>query len=200
MSAQRTAKGLTSWMEGRGIAIAVVVPLSLASFLLGYFVGKATTEGTVPRVVTLAVSDMAKEAEAPPAEEPEKRVVPESPSSDGPGAETAAPEPIERVPEPRARPEEQPSSAPVSATKTDLRKRMPYSVQIAAFQNRRDAEAFQRKYFDKGYNVYVLQTRTREQKTVYKVRVGRFEERKDAELMALKLKTLEGLTSFVTVQ
>lgn len=200
MAAQRTAKGPASWLEGRGIAIAVVIPLSLASFLLGYFVGKATTGGDAPQVVTLAVPGDIEETEAPPAEELEESIVrerpanaPENPPAAGPPSETAASAP---TPTATVAP---PPSAPVRA-KPDLRNRMPYSVQIAAFQNRRDAENLQRTYLEKGYNVYVLQTHTRERKTVYKVRVGRFEQRKDAELLALKLKTLEGLTPFVTVQ
>jgi cell division septation protein DedD len=168
-------------LDGRGIAIAITAVVSGACFALGFFVGQATTRNSAPEMINIAP--------ATPSEAASKEI---PAGSEPPGAVEPWPADVSRPP---LRSEKKP--APEAAPRTAVKSRGVYSVQIAAFENRKDAEAMQRKYKLKGYTSYIYKTRT-EQKTMYKVRVGKFKNREYAESLALKLKDDEGVTTFVT--
>jgi DedD protein len=61
-----------------------------------------------------------------------------------------------------------------------------YSVQVAAYRNRRDAEARAESLKSKGYEFTIEPSSTRE--NLYHLKVGRFDSRAEAAAMELKLK------------
>jgi DedD protein len=61
-----------------------------------------------------------------------------------------------------------------------------YSVQVAAYRNRRDAEARAEALKSKGYEFIIEPSSTRE--NLYHLKVGRFDSRAEAAAMELKLK------------
>ena len=167
-------------MDGRGVAIVVIALVSGASFALGFYVGKTTTDTIKEiRIVTVPPEPETLKEGAPVEARAEKSAV--------------------------AAKEAKVEAAPAKAVKKPAVAKPPkrkgprmYSVQIGAFKNRKDAEAVQQKFKGKGYSAYLLRTKTKDRKTVYKVRIGKFKKKKDAELLALKLKKIEGTAAFIT--
>jgi cell division septation protein DedD len=160
----------TGLMDGRGVAIVVIALVSGASFALGFFVGKTTTDITKEiRILTVPPEPTTQKEEAP-VEAKEKE-----PAS-----------PVNTVKKP-------------AVAKSNKKKReTTYSLQIGAFKNRSDAEALQQKFKRRGYSVYLLRTKAKEGDIVYKVRIGKLSKKEDAETMALKLKKETGVTAFIT--
>lgn len=174
--AKRNIKG-TGFMDGRGVAIAVIALVSGASFAFGFYVGKTTTDTTKEiRIVTV------------PAEtEIVKKEVKET------ALKTVAEKP------------EVPVKAPAAIQTTSVNTHYPkekdsstYSLQVGAFSKRKDAEALQQKFKGRGYSAYLLRTISEGGKAVYKVRLGRFSNKKDAEVLALKLSKVENIEAFIT--
>ncbi len=73
-----------------------------------------------------------------------------------------------------------------------------YTVQIGAFKKQEEAEALRNTMSKKGYKVSVFASRTKKQETLYKVTVGEYATRREAEILSVKLRSTEGLPSFVT--
>jgi cell division septation protein DedD len=73
-----------------------------------------------------------------------------------------------------------------------------YTVQAGAFNDISDANALKTKLDKKGYKTYITSSETQKHKKLYKVRIGNFATRKEAEIISIKIKTTEGLNTFVT--
>jgi cell division septation protein DedD len=73
-----------------------------------------------------------------------------------------------------------------------------YTVQAGAFNDISDANALKAKLDKKGYKTYITLSETQKHKKFYKVRIGNFATRKEAEIISIKIKTIEGLNTFVT--
>jgi cell division septation protein DedD len=73
-----------------------------------------------------------------------------------------------------------------------------YTVQAGAFNDISDANALKAKLDKKGYKTYITSSETQKHKKFYKVRIGNFATRKEAEIISIKIKTIEGLNTFVT--
>ena len=89
-------------------------------------------------------------------------------------------------------------SAPVAQPKQAFKD--TYTVQLGALKNAAEAKKVRQKFEKKGYKTYLSVTRNGKRQKIYKIRVGEFKEKKDAEVLALKLKKVEGLNTFVTVK
>ncbi|TAN43201.1 MAG: SPOR domain-containing protein [Nitrospirae bacterium] len=196
-------------LAGKGPVIIVTVFFSLLTFVLGYFVGKAgnVSRPDTARPVSEAVAPPQQVQAAPPADlpapasalkEPPREPAAEEirPSGPAPEARPAAP-----AAEPRATPKE---SVKVSAPETRpapaavrTAEEPTFTVQVGAFRNKAEAERFRAKYSKKGYKIYIRPVKEKKN-MIYKLRSGEFRDKKDAEVLALKLKKTEGLTTFVT--
>lgn len=170
-------------MDGRGVAIVLIALVSGASFALGFYVGKTTTD-TIKEIRIVSV---------PPGPETLKEEAPVEAGAEKP-AVAAKEAKVEKSP-----------AAPVKTADKPVAVKPPkrkvarvYSVQIGAFKNRKDAEALQQQFKGKGYSAYLLRTKTREENPVYKVRIGKFRKKKDAEILSLKFKKIEGMAAFIT--
>lgn len=75
-----------------------------------------------------------------------------------------------------------------------------YTVQLNALRNSVEAEKFRAKYKEKGYKTYIVVSSDKKNKKIYKIRVGEFRNKKDAEILSLKLRKAEGLSTFVTMK
>jgi cell division septation protein DedD len=89
-------------------------------------------------------------------------------------------------------------STPVAQPKQTFKD--TYTVQLGALKNASEAKKVRHKFEKKGYKTYLSVTRNGKHQKIYKIRVGEFKEKKDAEVLALKLKKVEGLNTFVTVK
>jgi DedD protein len=85
-----------------------------------------------------------------------------------------------------ARPETKTASATESSPGLSPANKATYSVQVAAYRNRRDAEARAEVLKSKGYDFTIEPSSTRE--NLYHLKVGRFDSRAEAAAMELKLK------------
>jgi cell division septation protein DedD len=72
-----------------------------------------------------------------------------------------------------------------------------YTVQVAAFQSRADADALARKLGAGGYESYVHVSRTATDTVPNKVRVGEVSGRVAAEALVTKLRNTHGLNGFI---
>lgn len=86
----------------------------------------------------------------------------------------------------------------VEPAKTDAAQREgPWTVQINAYPNDRDAKELAKKLKDKGYDAYVTSTKVKG-RTWYRVRVGHFDTREQAQQLQETLKQKENLTKTIT--
>jgi cell division protein FtsN len=174
-----------SALGGRGIAIAVLVTVSSASFALGFFVGRAAEREAPAEVITLPIG-------------PEETAAPEAPKETEKQQRESL-RPVLQAPYPppgreenhaviRQNPEghDEPGTADT------------YSVQVGAYSDNTDAEKIQENLLVKGYNAYIVKSTDRGRKTIYRVRVGDFNNKADAKRMVLKLKRLEGKSTFIS--
>lgn len=193
---------------GRTIIIAILVITSAFSFVLGYFVGKATVKDRLQAEFMALPKQQGHEepvAKEQPQEEKETLTTDsifeqlaetrdlEEKAKKTPQADVVKADQLQAATQKET---EQPS---VKMTKpvedTDV-----YTVQVGAFKNQKDADALKRKLEDKKYNAYIKRTTLSQNLKLFKVRTGEFTKREDAEMLAIKLKKTEGLNAFVTLK
>lgn len=172
-SSLRPKQSTPSILSGRGIAIAVLVVVSGASFALGFYVGKATTGGGT-----------AVEATYAPLQEPPQPATAEDAAADEYAGVVSEPAPEAVVEEPRYEAEVAPPGS-------------GFSVQVGAFSNIQEALQMRDGLARKGYDAYVAEDPGGAGDSLYKVRVGSFAEKDDAKRMVLELKREERLSAFI---
>ena len=98
-----------------------------------------------------------------------------------------------------ARPAQAASPVPAAAPATDTSVAEPggFSVQIAALNERGQADAIAKRLSSKGYTAYVMSPADGTP-SVYRVRVGKFPTRREAESIAAKLQKEEQFRPWVT--
>lgn len=82
---------------------------------------------------------------------------------------------------------------------TEASRRLLFTVQVGAYQDRRAAEALMERLQAKGHIVYLTEGHLAERGKVYRVRVGQFKEREEAQEKAMELEKEERLPTFVTL-
>ncbi len=182
---------------GRTIALVILVLATSISFALGLFAGRSTAPTrTVANVVKVPAN---RPAPLPsPAPVPAKEVCEETAMVivDDPleVRTTARPTPPKRMKKASSM---TPKAAPAPAPKPADNSR--YSVQVGAFESLVDAEKVRKKFKAKGYDSFVLRTAETGEKAVFKVRIGEFIDSDAARLLAVKLKSIEGIAAFVVM-
>ncbi len=201
---------------GRTIALVILVLATSISFALGFFVGKSSApERTVTKEVRVSVPAPCPEpsvtapVKAPEivVQKPSRKVIVDDPlmvrtiSKPAPPKrfkkKSVAPAPAPALAtkvKPVAKPE------PKQEAKTEQKSSSSttrYSVQVGAFDSLLDAEKVRKKFQAKGYDSFVLRTGETGARAVFKVRLGEFIQSEAARLLALKLKSIEGIPAFV---
>jgi cell division septation protein DedD len=90
-----------------------------------------------------------------------------------------------------------------AAEDTKSIKTIKYTVQVGAFNSPREADTLKARLVKKGHKAYIVKQEQKQHKghiKVYKVRVGEFSARKDAEVLAVRIKSSEGLPAFVATR
>ena len=82
------------------------------------------------------------------------------------------------------------ASAPVAT--------VPYTIQVAAYKNRRQADASRRQLANAGLDAYVVTLAAQDGVARYRVRVGTYRTREEAAAAAERLRAQRSLTTFVT--
>lgn len=148
----------------------------------------------------------AKSAAAPPAKAPDKpaekpAATPVKPAADRPSTTQAPPQAAKAVPAP---PLPAPAPAAAAAASAPAKPAPPvgsgpgsgYAVQVAAVNDRGEADAIVKRLSGKGYAAYVETPKGGT--SVYRVRVGTFETRSAAQSVADKLTREERFKPWVT--
>jgi cell division septation protein DedD len=203
-------------MAGKGPVIILTIIFSCLSFTLGYFVGK---NGSVNR--TDAVSPSSETVSGQPGPQPGQGQVIDP--AETPKTNLSAPDqPLEAKPpgqhgvsgmavevksadqEGQAAVKPARESSPATVQGRNIgpplkrnNEEVLYTVQLGAFKSRSEAERFKGKYSKKGYKIYIVDVKAKNNMNIYKVKTGEFQERKDADILSRKLKKTEGLNAFV---
>jgi len=169
----------------RGLIIATMLVTCSFGFVVGYLVGKSSTnknlqDKNVPPInrqgfLTSPVEESTKQVQSQAPSLP-KEVVPKK-------------EMAEAKNEAREKPQ-QPRKPSIAV----------YTVQVGAFKNVSDADALKARLDKKGYNAYVALTGSKKEERLYKVWIGEFNNRKKADKVSMKIKKAEGLQTFVTIK
>ena len=73
-----------------------------------------------------------------------------------------------------------------------------YTIQVAAESNIDSATQHVFKLISAGYDAYSIEHTTADNKTVYRIRIGKFATREDAALVAEKITNDQGLSTWIT--
>ena len=153
---------------------------------------KSAPSGNAAKSETVAKPEaVAKTARTDKVERPEKvaRVEKAAPPVPKPMPEPAAP----AAKEPAAAPSiPVPASTPAAHGSND-----GYAVQVAAVNERGDADAIAKRFSSKGYTAYV-EVPPNGTGTVFRVRIGTFKTKHEAETIAAKLQKEEQIKPWVT--
>ncbi len=166
---------------GRGVIIvAIIIPATL-SFILGYFVGKSTTqENHEMKQLQEIQSNTVQPKETQSQQQAQSQV-----------SEPSAGQDIQPAESHKAAKDSQQAQKPIAIL---------YTVQVGAFKNAADADAIKKKLEKKGYKTYMTLSESKKEGGLYKIWVGKFSTRKQAEALSIKIKKTEGLQAFVTVK
>jgi DedD protein len=123
----------------------------------------------------------AKPAPAPPAAQPLSLPPPPGKTADGGSAGAISGPPHTNNPS---------ASAPVPA--------VPYTIQVGAYKNRRQADDSRQQLASAGLDAYVVTLAAQEGVARYRVRVGTYRTREEAATAAERLRAQRSLTTFVT--
>jgi len=91
-----------------------------------------------------------------------------------------------------------PVGAPASASASMPSPSVPYTVQVGAYKNRRQADDSRQQLASAGLDAYVVTLAAQEGVARYRVRVGTYRSREEAAAAAERLRTQRSLTTFVT--
>jgi cell division protein FtsN len=123
---------------------------------------------------------------ATPSTQPPPAPVPAVTAKPAPAPPAAQPPSLPRAP---AKPDAS-ASAPGSA--------VPYTIQVGAYKNRRQADDSRQQLASAGLDAYVVTLAAQEGLARYRVRVGTYRSREEAASAAERLRTQRSLTTFVT--
>jgi len=124
---------------------------------------KKNDEHQAPKPATVVAPPSQQSAAHPPAV-PAAAVKPDDRKDQAPAAEPLKKPPVTE------QPKTAPATAPAPARNEQNAK---YCVQIASFQDRKEAEAIRSKMAGKGFSVYVVESKIKDKGTWYRVRAGR---------------------------
>jgi cell division protein FtsN len=76
----------------------------------------------------------------------------------------------------------------------------PWTIQVAAFKNRKQAEDMRQHLAASGLEAYVANIAGRDGQARFRVRIGAFKSREEAAAAADRLRGQRSLTTFVTLK
>ena len=88
-----------------------------------------------------------------------------------------------------------PKAEPVAKRSSGLERK--YTLQVGSFAEKESARRLVSRLSSRGYSVYMMEARLKDQGIRYRVRVGSFGDKKQARALAERLEKREGLQSFV---
>jgi len=124
------------------------------------------------------------------------KIPPATPSTLPPPAPTPAPPVAAAKPAPPTAPPV--SLPPLPGKSADGGSPTPYTIQVGAYKNRRQADDSRQQLASAGLDAYVVTLAPREGVARYRVRVGTYRSREEAASAAERLRTQRSLTTFVT--
>lgn len=142
--------------------------------------------GAPPRPEPKMVAIKAPPAPAPP---PPVPAAPPAPATPAPTSAALPPAPSKGTPAPPA------PAPPASATGAG-----PWTIQVAAFKNRKQADEMRQHLASSGVEAYVASIAGQEGQARYRVRVGTFRSREEATTAAQRLRGSRSLSVFVTLK
>jgi len=184
------------------VLIIIAIIISSASFILGYMAGKSTMDSNENEIISIRDSEAqdltltegtepdTDEIIIPPGQkddEVKKDMV--RPSRNRHDEDITVPVKAKKVSEPAPR---------VFAERKDPPSKGRFTVQVGAFNTRKDADSLRLRLEKKGYNSYIEAIRAG-RKDLFKVRVGSFHARDDAEDAVRSLKKI-GMESFIVTK
>jgi cell division protein FtsN len=92
---------------------------------------------------------------------------------------------------------EKPEAAEVAAARAQADAAGPWSVQVAAFKTRPQADTLQQQLKKAGFDAYVAAAAASDGQTNYRVRIGTFKSKVDAQRMAERVRGERSLAAFV---
>ena len=147
------------------------------------------------KAVTVKVS-------AAPTPEPKPTAVKVSAPSAAPAASATAPGAATTVSLPPAPGKGAPAAAepapPAAAPAASVPAASPWTVQVGAFKNRRQAEETRQQLAAAGLDAYVAGQAVQDGQPRFRVRVGTYRTREEAALAAERIRAQRSLTAFVT--
>jgi len=181
---------------GRGFIIIVIVIVSSLSFTLGYFVGKINRQSVDGQASFIPVQQDSTENKN--IVNKEKEVVTPQSGETQQSQEVPKTQETEKVKEdiptqPQPTPQITPETKETEKTRT-------YTVQAGAFKHASEADSLKSKLDKKGYKTYLIRSKTKIHKKLYKVMIGEFVTRKEADVLSARIRESEGLKTFVTIK
>lgn len=209
----------------KGIIVIVLTGIASLSFLLGFFVGKISrppemnqtsaitdrdnAEGNIPvSTEQKTLPQQAGEMQAPYTAGQRDATKAIQTASETQGApQPQAPQQTNELQKSGVNSQAGKNQGSKAASKTRKPgethvsdKTKKYTVQVGAFRNASDADAFRSKLDKNGHKTFLIELKTKNNEPLYKVAVGAFSTRNEAELLAAKIKKSEGLKTFVTLK
>ncbi|MDP3298077.1 MAG: SPOR domain-containing protein [Thermodesulfovibrionia bacterium] len=83
--------------------------------------------------------------------------------------------------------------------KSEFFKKTGYSVQVSVYENEKNAVLFVDKLEKKGYEVFVIKELRADNRSVYRVLVGKFKNKNEALNLSRVIRQKEGIQSFVII-
>jgi len=184
---------------GKGIIVIVLTGIASLSFLLGFFVGKISRP---PEMNQLSAITDRGNAEESISVSTEQKTLPQQ--ADPLQGEMQTPQDAGQTDAAKTVPAVSEKQGALETKKTaethGSDKTKKYTVQLGAFRNASDADALRSELDKKGHKTFLIKLKTKNNEPFYKVTVGAFSTRNEAELLSLKMKKSEGLTTFVTLR
>ncbi|OGW32861.1 MAG: hypothetical protein A2X59_03775 [Nitrospirae bacterium GWC2_42_7] len=201
------------FLAGKELLIILVVIFSALSFTFGYFVGKFGKEEPTE-------NDFQSSTPSPQLPEPQEIPSTTNTSEQEVSIEDTSqslqdikPDQPQTVPVPEETSKETQKQAVKKNLKVDTKadasspldikpqkNETLYTVQLNALRNSVEAEKFMAKYEKKGYKTYIVVSTDKKRNNIYKIRTGEFKNKQDADILSLKIRKAEGLSTFVTMK
>jgi cell division protein FtsN len=89
-------------------------------------------------------------------------------------------------------------SGPPHSNNASASAAVPYTIQVGAYKNRRQADDSRQQLASAGLDAYVVTLAAQEGVARYRVRIGTYRSREEAAAVAERLRTQRSLTTFVT--
>ncbi|HWR58875.1 MAG TPA: tetratricopeptide repeat protein [Thermodesulfovibrionales bacterium] len=88
-------------------------------------------------------------------------------------------------------------AAPEGQPAAEQSRKAMYHVQLGVFRNKNSAAQLTKRFKKKGYDAFMMKISAKDNKTLYRVLIGKFEDRQESEKLAAKIKMKEKMSATV---